>query len=1418
MEPRKLIPMRPLIRKASKNRAVALVIVLVMLVLMAVLIVAFYSSVKTELVSATSYASGADARNLGDSAVQIAQAQIAAATKSVDAGNKPLLWASQPGMIRTWTSDATGSAGSFYKLYSSSSLIAAGVGFKMSDDALPGNWATQTARYVDLNAPVLVPDGNGTITANGNTFSARYPIMDPALAGPKNGAGDVEGFEIDGAPGYAAGTYPPDPTYNPAKDPNPAAMPVEWLYQLADGTITTPTFDPGTPGKISGFVPAPTQSNPITARLAFWTDDETAKINVNTASEGTFWDMPRAQPVDEMALARNIPVQSEFQRVSGHPSGVSLSPVLNKLLPRTNASALNNPLWTLADSSSTNTGYDEITPYYDLSPRLNFKDSLNTDNTSRAGIRRTVKSPEGSGQGKPIALDAARLYATVDEFLFSDKYTSGSRTINGFGATATPQTAAKNVARYRFLLTANGRADETTPFNTPKVAVWPPQIIKPGESGTEWRNAKERLIVKAATIGGNPYFFQRKNNMKETLAPEQLSSASKSMDYSDIQRNQQLYGYLQKLTGSLGAIPGFGGNFADTTKWRPLGRDRVLTQIFDVIRAQVGILNILTTHLPTDNPKGNPQFAFDTPAGTPAATFDKLGRKFIIPIEISAGNGVTRGFGRYITMSEAVIMFRTYTKTVQDPAFPADPSKTITKQILRAVVYLQPFSPSPQPSVSFGVRIRVIGLDKIKVINSNGEEKALGFPNDVIFRSAPGAGTGGALSTSQSFRPFTAFCYNDGGPKKFGKPDPSNPTFVYNEATYYPLISDEIDITSPTPPSPPPASSVPWGTFSLKGPENPTDFIEVRFLNPVNLVASDDSNPDDPNLLQTLKFQFPQTGKLQLQAQETAGVFKFLNGTVITTGTAGSTADSVGGGATTSRVTYDITRSVVFRGDNALHRGDFRLLSLTKNVPNTWFLPHPSYDVEMIDPAPLVAASERADNPTRTPLFTQGRYAHSLRSETAGNSRYAVGGQTFAENYGGGVGRSKLLPANTVGVDDRASTTGNIAKIGGLDPGIRLTQQSQAIAPVGMAAAYGPGNIIGDWASSYGICPDGAILTPIDMSTSQNFNFGGYWGGDTGNVDDGSIYEPTRQIPSAVAFGDLLTPDNAGNLQGWQSLLFNPVPAGDLTHFSGNFSSNAHYGAKTPPDHLMLEFFWMPVVEPYALSESFSTAGKVNPNYQIAPFNYIHRSTALRGALKSIKMGAIPDAFTNPNESVAQVNAIDYKQSAQKNTLPVVVGPTHTRFDLNLARNNGTIKIYDDFFGNGNNALRTASEVCTLPLVPAGETSATVSTFWGKNRLTSDTLRESPYKQLYSRLTTKSNTYTVHHRVQALTQTPKSVAAGTWDEGKDIVRAEYRGASTIERYIDPNTPGLPDYATEASPAPLGNFARFRTISNRQFTP
>jgi len=40
---------------------------------------------------------------------------------------------------------------------------------------------------------------------------------------------------------------------------------------------------------------------------SFWTDDETCKLNINTASDGAYWDVPRVFTKEDMAYGRFQP-------------------------------------------------------------------------------------------------------------------------------------------------------------------------------------------------------------------------------------------------------------------------------------------------------------------------------------------------------------------------------------------------------------------------------------------------------------------------------------------------------------------------------------------------------------------------------------------------------------------------------------------------------------------------------------------------------------------------------------------------------------------------------------------------------------------------------------------------------------------------------------------------------------------------------------------------------------------------------------------------------------------------------------------------------------------------------------------------------------------------------------------------------
>ncbi|HRJ73090.1 MAG TPA: Verru_Chthon cassette protein A, partial [Terrimicrobiaceae bacterium] len=305
---------------------------------------------------------------------------------------------------------------------------------------------------------------------------------------------------------------------------------------------------------------------------------------------------------------------------------------------------------------------------------------------------------------------------------------------------------------------------------------------------------------------------------------------------------------------------------------------------------------------------------------------------------------------------------------------------------------------------------------------------------------------------------------------------------------------------------------------------------------------------------------------------------------------------------------------------------------------------------------------------------------------------------------------------------------------------------------------------------------------------------------------------PNRQISSAVMFGSLAT---GGSPQdSWRTLLFSPNP-----NVQGHPSlaevpaAGSIPAADRAPDYLLLDFFSMPVVEPYAISEPFSTAGRVNMNAQLAPFTHIRRDTALRGVLRTALVSAVEDSRVQNRK----VRGFQGRYSDGP-------GGTYTQFLQNSGHwafrypvhPGETLRQFEQRFANGD-LFRSPSEICSLWLYPARQptaaapqnpaspvvawdaASANIRRWWYDNpggtrkSVTSDNMRERPYAAVYPRLTTKSNTYTAYVKVQVLQKVP-GTRPDEWVENRDRVRGEYRGSSMIERYIDAADPALPDFA------------------------
>jgi uncharacterized protein (TIGR02600 family) len=1343
----------------ARRAGVALVIVLGMLVLIVVLIVAFLSSVSVELRSAKSYASESDARALADSALNIVISQIQDATCTPS-----LAWASQPGMIRTY--DSTGAATTAYKLYSSNQLRADGA-FDANANLVkevPPDWssAINANLYTDLNQPVSV--------SNGSSTSRHYPIIDPgAVATAQDSTNALTGSAAP-VPGCFLNSSNA-PIGTTASQSNPLPLPVQWMYVLKNGTVVA--MDPATK-KIAGAgqkLPDGTV-NTIVGRIAYWTDDESCKVNVNTASEGTYWDRPwvaqgAAPYLYEKNLAFNRPAQNEFQRYPGHPAMTCLSAVFPAL-------AGESPL-------------DYGKRVYGIIPRV-------VDGGSQAG---TVQVDEKT---LPLVPDTDRLFATVDEFLF--KTATGPRQANLKG----PDTSftEDDVDRARFFLTTNSRAPEVNLFNKPRICLWPLQANTANVSdaaNAPNRNAADKLIAFCSTIGRKPYYFQRYNTYTSPTQDPIPSSQSPTMDWTNVSRNQELYSYLQSLTGQ--AIPGLGGIFGGANgKYNAATRDQIVTEIFDFIRSSV---NTIST-------AGTPKYYY-----TP---FDPKGfvtaQSQVVPLSLPNG---TKGFGRFSTITEAALVFYRKDKlVVSGPTVPSGsvvlpgnspltvPGKQPGTVInysdfdsdanIGVVLILEPFNPTPGPPPwTTNARFVVTGFDQFTASGA-----PMGFPSQGVnmVSSIDSTINATALTGLETFLQRPPRSPKTLGPTVAENPDPQ----------FYPL----------------------YGGFVTKAGAQSFEFSggEVK----IQIYQGSTGALDSKDLVQTIHMVFP---KATLPVPTYARTSSYNSKDQATTITDNET-DSNGNNYTDfnqrlshirakapgngrygiaedsqhnplplivlAGTTGDTVRSVEARYAGPA-RGDYRVFAALQDVPADYFEGHGMTD-------PLKGTSKAYNDSS-----VAARLVHSLTIDgMAGSSD--TSNQNGYYNGAGGSG------------DPRGKLVSSVAY---LDPsrGNNVRNRKVPIVPRGLdSSLMKDGQTAGDWDTGIGSHPDGPFINPADQCSANKsqssgmlyYDSGGYING-AGVVDSGASFSPNRQICSAVAFGSLpsgIDPSAPGQPKPWQTLLFCKNPLGGQAHpgFGVPRSAGAVMAPpySMPPDHMLLDLFNMPIVEPYAISEPFSTAAKVNMNYQIVPFTYLTRDTGVRAVLKSTNIMAIPTG------------------QGDRYKLNSATTPTQDyRYSLNLDEKTGTLAGFEQRFNSGD-IFRSASEICDLYLVPkdsvdaglpsANATYASMDTWWNGYQLTGDNVRESPYGNIYPRLTTKSNTFTVHVRTQSLKKVGKT-AVDEYVEGQDQVVSEYRGSFVVQRYLDPNADGLvkADGRTPATDmdadAMVGPY-KIRVLSSKRFAP
>ena len=1455
----------------------ALVLVLGFLVLLTILVVAFYSSVTTDYASTKQYSNGAVTKQLADSVVQVVMGQIKAAT-----GGTNVTWASQPGMIRTY--DAAGNAAGNYKLYSSGAMTTPGALTAAQVADYDTAWNTKPAAWTDLNAPVTdvhgyvnfpIIDGNNlrllSTDASGNSCPAYYgydAINNATGAPTPDGLPDVAGFAVD--PNAKGITF--DPSVAPSATNTAVPVPVTWLYQLRDGTLIAPDATSTTTATFANAATKPSASNPIVARVAFWTDDETSKLNINTACgdewkpaqispstsspagsapytpPGAFWDVPRAYTgFDYNNLAALQPAQHEYQRYPGHPATAYLSAVFPNL------------------------ARDQI---FGLVPRV-----------SGGGSEGGTVNP----QGTPTP-DADRLYASVDELLFKPTSSNNTRDLNDVAKSVLDK---PRLERAKFFLTTDSRAPEVNLFNKPRIAVWPIDhdvVAQQASGGQSPRGtAFDGLIAFCAHLGalgnGNDYFFQRSANgyLSQTQDYDLVTGANNT------QRNHLLYAYLQSMASA--SIPGFGGSMG--TKFGA-DSDQVLTEIFDYIRC-VNPSDDNIAFGPNAQPGTNP--TNDSNCYTPNEVYTNnimsggytSGKvltpqpyhSFIAPTRI----GATQGFGRTVTVSEAGLAFicsgdgtstsdnplwtgapiagdggrtgltnppspgpgippppgvpvysnfpplnpRTPPTAAQIAAHPffknapgysgkgvhgsdgylqanwnatlpvynwsADTTGkqwtglAVGQRRVQGIFLLNPYTVSPGYStMHMDVGFEVSGLDSVNVNTS------INFPADKTVVMAnptyrtPTLGVNFPFFLNAYLAPVRPM--PEDGTQNVGDTNTNPSAKGYNATSLryppfrtYEFISAPFTISSAgtmpvsggskvvikvwhlSPGDKGGGTSVTPGAGSTLVQTIPVDLAKLAGNWPVPTLAVLKTNSLNRDVVNTIT---PDT--------EWDFSWKGFHGDYSVPGRLFDNVDVNGHYIEPILNLSDVVRTMVpgYPTDAGPVGGDYRLLAATNTVDSSFFVPH----------------RLTTDTPNNTlihsfiDLFTNGWQFDTLWPQTD------MGQMT---GQGAAISGTSQSPFG--------------ALITSIPPNAALSDYTKLLPVQTGDFDNGTG---ADMDGPYINKPDTGYQFPINASSIKTYPYYGHFAENS----SASFFSPNRQIPSPGMFGSL--PVGVLEHHPWRTLLFRPQP----THPDGvpvpdagmTRTGGSPYGGLAA-DHLIMDWFWMPVVEPYALSEPFSTAGKINMNYQIAPFTYITRATAVDALLRSQRMLAVPNLPASANWK----QPFGYNGDNNSNPPP---SPDY-RSDLNLSVTNGTLRQFDETFAAGD-LFRSATQICDIYLTPQGQTppwtsNADAEAFWSKHQLTGDNSRERPYANLYGSLTTKSNSFTVHFRVQALQKVPGTDPT-QWVEGRDKLLSEYRGSSLVERYVDPQDPSLPDFAAPNATGTLDSFYKFRVVSTKKFAP
>lgn len=713
-------PFHSLLADARRHRGLALIIVLSMLALATIVILAFLSIADTEHKATITYSSSQTSRRLADTAVNLVVSQIRAGSQR-QVNTEPVIHATQPGAVRKY--NAAGIFIGGYKLFSDKDMVfLAPVASAdnpnqyeeqfVTQSEPPANWnaGNNIARYVDINEPVV----KGVLDAAGNATQTQvyFPVVDPRAAQDIDpGVGDdvpVEGFSYSETTAISnnnlAQASDANPQQRPIVLPGAAggnlnelrlAMPVQWLYLLKDGAVGY--LDDGlrfnvlngSSGGLGGGVTStlqdtygvPSETNPMVGRIAFWTDDESCKININTASEPTYTGQPLFYHERDQSWADFPPARAEYQRFPGHPATVALSSVLypNPLLTDQRSLDTYGPLGRISGAALAN-ALAVKEKIYDLIPRIHTGGSVGGTRAFQQDDFRALSGD--STNSTAVAIQQAigeRLYASVDELIFDQEVSGNQRVLNNAQAGNVNLFTRDSLARASAFLTAHSRASEINMYGLPRIAMWPI------DESADRRTGFDNLIGFCSRIGppGNTYYFTRAH-ARTIPGGGNINGARYD---SDLARNKQLLNMLDKLLNR--PFPSATRSGAPSRSYVQKHGERnvrqMIIQFFDYIRTT----NLYDSYLVPQNRSewpsapinwSNPDTGLysvrdsnrnnwrtytdgvvrdSNGANINRPWADKFlpGHGQVTPAEWTVGGTTYRGFGRFVSISEIGLQF-----------------------------------------------------------------------------------------------------------------------------------------------------------------------------------------------------------------------------------------------------------------------------------------------------------------------------------------------------------------------------------------------------------------------------------------------------------------------------------------------------------------------------------------------------------------------------------------------------------------------------------------------------------------------------------------------------------------------------------------------------------------------------------------